>query len=153
MPEEKDLPMHYRRYSAMSGSFIKKTPQEQASENKGEQNTTSPVKPEKPEITPMQQLEKLKSKLEEKIDQVEVLSEFVKIAYELKAYDSIIDYSKQFLRIHPRDNGIRFNVGMVLLRKGEIKKAKLEFRQILRYNPRFKQARDVLDKMREEKTM
>jgi len=151
MPEENDLPLHYRRYSAMSGSFIKKTPQEQTSENQGEQTAAPPEKPRKPELTPVQQLEKLKSKLDEKIDQVEVLSEFVKIAYELKAYDSIIEYSKTFLRIHPRDNGIRFNVGMVLLRTGEVKKAKIEFRQILRYNPRFKQARDILDKMREEK--
>lgn len=153
MPEEKELPLHYRRYSAMSGPLIKQTPPVQASENQGEQNAPPPEKPKKPEITPLQQLEKLQAKLDQKIDQVEVLSEFVRIAYELKYYDAIIDYSKAFLRIHPRDNGIRFNVGMVQLRKGEIKKAKLEFRQILRYNPRFKQAREVLDKMREEKTM
>ncbi|MBC8278472.1 MAG: hypothetical protein H8E46_09590 [FCB group bacterium] len=153
MPEENDMPLHYRRYSAISGSFIKKIPQEQTSENQEEQNDNLPEKPEKPEMTPSQHLDKLKAKLDEKIDQVEVLTEFVKIAYELKAYDDIIEYSKTFLRIHPRDNGIRFNVGMVLLRVGEVKKAKLEFRQILRYNPRFKQARDVLDKMREEKSV
>jgi len=152
MPEENDMPLHYRRYSAMSGSFIKKTPQEQTPENLGDQIESQTEKPQKPELSPSQQLDKLKAKLVENIDQVEVLSEFVKIAYELKEYDDIIKYSKTFLRIHPRDNGIRFNVGMVLLRIGEVKKAKLEFRQILRYNPRFKKARDVLDKMREEKS-
>lgn len=152
MPDKEELPLHYRRYSAVSGSLIKKIPENAPLEDNAQPGNTQPAPPPKSAASPDQKMVKLRDKLDEKLDQVQVLTEFVKIAYDLEEYDQILKYSGRFLAIHPRDNGIRFNMGMVLLKIGDAKKAKIEFRKILQFNPRFQQARQILDKMRQEKS-
>ena len=90
----------------------------------------------------------MKNRLDEKIDDSKTLTEFIKVGYELAEYQLIIKYMRDYLAIHSRDNGIRYNLGMTLLKTGETRKAKLEFRATLRFNPKFQPARDILERLR-----
>jgi Flp pilus assembly protein TadD len=72
------------------------------------------------------------------------------MGYELGEYQLIENYMRQYLSRHPRDNGIRQSLAMLLIRRGNRKRAKMELRRILQYNPKFNQARELLERMRRE---
>lgn len=86
--------------------------------------------------------------MNDNIDNPKLLNEFIKLGYELEEYELIEGPIKRYLGRHSRDNGIRQSYAMVLLRMGNRRRAKIELRRILTNNPRFKPAREALERMR-----
>jgi len=153
MAQDNETPLDYRRYAAMTQSLVAKkvTPAEVPAEDKDKKTKSAPSKEMvKPAMPPERQLEALKAKLDEKIDDVKTLTEFIKLGYELGEYDLIIGYMRDYLARKSRDNGIRFNLAMTLMRKGDKKGSKLQFRKILSYDQKHSQARAMLDRLRRE---
>ena len=153
MVDKDNFHLDYRRYTARAGIPIAqvKKPQDIHEKNKSGEK----AKPDNPAMTPYQVFraaaEKLDSTLvvKENLDVYQkMLSEFIRLGYELEEYETIIEYMKKYLGKNSRDNGIRHNLAMVYLKIGMVKKCKLELRQILKNDPKFKPAREMLEKFR-----
>lgn len=150
--------LDYRRFAALTGSHIKRpvqpqTDAESENDSAGQQTAPEPVPSNPPELKPQEKSKaqiftQLRNKLDAKIDDANTLTEFIKIGYEIGEFEILKKYITAYLGIHARDHGVRFNLGMIMLRMGETRKAKLEFRKILGYNPKFQHARDMLEKLR-----
>ncbi len=151
MAQDDETPLDYRRYAAMTRHLVitKPSPEPSAAENN--ENTAPPepaAEPVKPSVLPERRFEALKEKLTEKIDDAKMLTEFIKLGYDLGEYDIIIAFMKDYLARKSRDTGIRFNLAMTLLRTGDKKKAAFHFRKILSYNQKHQQARAMLERIR-----
>lgn len=146
MPDKEEYPIDYRRYAAQIGFPI--TPGKEIVEKQAQEGEEPPREEKAPSIPPIQRLRMLESKVKDKLDDVKLLNEFIKLGYELKEYKLIEEYMRQYLGRHPRDNGIRQSLAMVLIRTGNRKRAKVQLRKILEYNPKFAQARELLERIR-----
>lgn len=153
MVDKDDFHLDYRRYAARAGIPITppKNPQVQENEHKSDEK----LKTDTPALTPYQVFRAAAEKLEStpltkgNVNEYQkMLSEFIRLGYELEEYDTTIEYMKKYLGKRPRDNGIRHNLAMVYLKIGNRKKCKLELRQILKNDPKFKPAREMLEKFR-----
>jgi|GEM_PF-1576286 len=150
MAQDDQTPLDYRRYAAMTRQLVITKPPEippiEESGNPAPQEQSG--EQVKPAVSPMRQFEALKEKLMEKIDDAKMLTEFIKLGYELGEYEVIIAFMKDYLARKSRDTGIRFNLAMTLLRTGDKKKAKFHFRKILSHDQKHQQARAMLERLR-----
>jgi hypothetical protein len=160
MSEDEEYPLEYRRYSAFSTSPPKPVnPESEESETAADatsatesdsfsiQDATTASQPPI-NVPPIIRMRQLQSQLDANIDDLNILNDFMRLGYELGEYQLIEFYMRNYLARHPRHNATRQSLAMVLVRKGERVKAKKELRKILGYNPRFHQARELLDRMR-----
>lgn len=147
MEKYKDMPFDYRRYAASTGPYI---PPRKKNKPKTDPTEDIPdAQPKKENIVPPERvLETLKEELDKNIEDVKILTNFVELGYSLEEYDLIVAYMKDYLAKHTRDNGIRFNLAMTYLKMGDKRNAKLHFRKILSYDPKFAPAREMQSKLR-----
>ncbi|MBL7190203.1 tetratricopeptide repeat protein [bacterium] len=137
----------YRRYTAYTGSIIpgvQKTSSE-SDEGAAEEKTETKKKPELPVNL---RISRLRNKLNDNIDNREKLNEYIKLCVEEGLYEDAHSVVEKYLKRHGSDNHTRYALAVILLRMNKRKEAKIELREILRKNPRFKEARDLLDRMR-----
>lgn len=153
MVEKNNPHLDYQRYAARAGIPII-TPKQQADTPKEELSAEN-SSPEPPKLTPYQIFKMAGEKIEntpltrENVDEyVKMLNEFVRLGYELEEYEIIINVMKKYLVKNPRDNGIRQNLANVLLKIGQVKKCKIELRTIMKNDPKYKPARELLEKFR-----
>lgn len=146
MAENNDFTMNYRRYAAQKSSMIKpdKTPDKPSSEERKE---PAPAE-EKKILAPVVRMRQLQSKLDDNIDDLNALNELLRIGYELEEYQLIEDYMREYLARHPRHHATRHSLAVTLIRLGNKRRAKVELRKILSQNPKFKRARQLLERMR-----
>ena len=146
MVEGKDN-INYRRYAAYSGSIIPPAKKQDATEP--EKNTNKKEKSEaKPVLSDIVRLRRLRDKLESNFDDRNTLNEYIKLGTEMGEYEEVKERVKRYLGKYAADNHTRYALAVILLRQNERKEAKLELRKILQKNPRFKEARDLLERMR-----
>jgi len=151
MAEKNDFPIEYRRYLAGQGIDIHSS--NEADESAAAVNHASAQKPPpdtEPVKTPTQILKDLEYKVRDKPDDPGILNQYIKIAYEMGELEAAVTIVKRYVDRHPRDNGMRQNYAMLLVRTGKPSRAKVELRKILSYNPKFKPARETLERLRKE---
>ncbi len=149
MAEKEEMPLEYRRYLASLGLPVSQPESQAKTEDTETDAEKSPAQAAKAApITPYQKLRLLEGKVENNVDDPKLLNEFIKLGYEMEEFELIADYVRRYLGRHSRDNGIRQSYAMILLRIGNRRRAKIELRRILTNNPKFKPAREALDRMR-----
>jgi tetratricopeptide (TPR) repeat protein len=161
MKKEDEIPLEYRRYSASLNFNIKSKRLENsdleadsiidATPDATIVNKEQPVaSPPKMAMPPIIRLRQLQSKLNDNIDELPILNEFIRLGYDLGELELIEEYMRRYLARHSRQNATRYSLAMVLMRLGKREKAAKELRRILQYNPKFHQARQLLDRMRKK---
>jgi thioredoxin-like negative regulator of GroEL len=101
-------------------------------------------------LPPLIRFRQLQSKLKDNIDDLNTLNEFIRLGYKLGEFEPIEDSMRRYLARHPRHNATRYSLAMLLIRSGKREKAPKELRKILQYNPKFHQARQLLERMRKK---
>lgn len=146
MAENNDFKMDYRRYAAQKSRMIK--PAEPSDKPPPAEREHPPPAEAEKKLPPIIRMRQLQSKLDANIDDLAALNEFLKIGYELEEYKLIEGYMSDYLQRHPNHHATRHSLAVTLIRLGNTRSAKIELRRILSKNPKFEQARQLLERMR-----